>query len=69
MGKISWSKGGYQSVRILKMVRIFQEDTSLGSILAVFRLFPAGIMPLNRCLDLLCAVPAACHKRAGLIGY
>jgi len=51
------------------MVRIFQEDTSLGSILAVFRLFPAGIMPLNRCLDLLCAVPAACHKRAGLIGY
>ena len=41
----------------------------MGSILAVFRLFPAGIVPLHGSLDLLCAVLAACHQRVDLIGY
>jgi hypothetical protein len=51
------------------MKRIIQDDVLFVSILAVFRLVPAGIMPLHGSLDLLCSVPAACHKRAGLIGY
>jgi len=51
------------------MGRINQDYALFVSILSVFRLVPSGIMPLHGSLDLLCAVPAACHKRAGLIGY